>query len=137
MGLCTCSKRLADCGGRAKSIPSVVHVASRDINRAKLAAAAMSAQDQCHAEFERVHKSFLPTLDAAAVGSPERTSARSLVGDRVFVVPVIATPQEVQYARELREQLKKILGSAVPTLFAVQCGPRLTTPEPGRSSPRS
>jgi len=33
--------------------------------------------------------------------------AKSLVSDPAFVVPVIASPQEICHARELREQLKK------------------------------
>jgi hypothetical protein len=35
------------------------------------------------------------------------TGAKTFAGDPAFVVPVIASPQEIRYAHELREQLKK------------------------------
>ena len=35
------------------------------------------------------------------------TGAKTFAGDPAFVVPVIASPREIRYAHELREQLKK------------------------------
>ena len=41
------------------------------------------------------------------IDTVEPIGTRRFVSDSTFIVPVIASPQEIHHARELREQLKK------------------------------